>query len=113
MFGVFIFIVIEVILNAVDNVSYQLLTDEAKIQYDIDKAKPFTQSELYKKWIFKISALKPIEDEKDIQLDPIDYESDIRHFFNIFKAFPLTNSEEGKLIKFKKEEFVPFENYLV
>jgi cytochrome c oxidase cbb3-type subunit 3 len=66
---IFIFIVIEVLLNAVDNVSYQLLTDEAKIQYDIDKAKPFTQSELYKKWMFKISALKPIEDEKDIQLD--------------------------------------------
>ena len=66
---IFIFIVIEVILNAVDNVSYQLLTDEAKAQYDIDKAKPFTQSELYKKWMFKISALKPIEDEKDIQLD--------------------------------------------
>jgi len=66
---IFIFIVIEVILNAVDNVSYQLLSEEAKAQFDIEKAKPFTQSEFYKKWIFKISALQPIEDEKDIQLD--------------------------------------------
>jgi cytochrome c oxidase cbb3-type subunit 3 len=66
---IFIFIVIEVILNAVDNISYQLLSDLAKAQFDIERAKPFTQSELYKKWIFKISALKPIENEKDIQLD--------------------------------------------
>ena len=66
---IFIFIVIEVILNAVDNISYQLLSDIAKAQFDIERAKPFTQSEFYKKWMFKISALKPIENEKDIQLD--------------------------------------------
>lgn len=66
---IFIFIVIEVILNAVDNISYQLLSDIAKAQFDIERAKPFNQSEFYKKWIFKISALKPIENEKDIQLD--------------------------------------------
>ena len=66
---IFIFIVIEVILNAVDNISYQLLTDIAKAQFDIERAKPFTQSDFYKKWLFKISALKPIENEKDIQLD--------------------------------------------
>jgi cytochrome c oxidase cbb3-type subunit 3 len=66
---IFIFIVIEVILNAVDNISYQLLSDIAKAQFDIEIAKPFTQSEFYKKWMFKISALKPIENEKDIQLD--------------------------------------------
>ena len=66
---IFIFIVVEVILNAVDNVSYQLLTDEAKEKFDIESAKPFTQTEFYKKWMFKISALKPIENEKDIQLE--------------------------------------------
>ena len=66
---IFIFIVIEVILNAVDNISYQLLSDIAKAQFDIERAKPFTQSEFYNKWMFKISALKPIENEKDIQLD--------------------------------------------
>lgn len=66
---IFIFIVVEVILNAVDNVSYQLLTDEAKEKFDIENAKPFTQTEFYKKWMFKISALKPIENEKDIQLE--------------------------------------------
>jgi cytochrome c oxidase cbb3-type subunit 3 len=66
---IFIFITVEVILNAVDNVSYQLLTDEAKEKFDIEYAKPFTQSEWYKKWMFKVSALQPIENEKDIELD--------------------------------------------
>lgn len=66
---IFIFIMVEVILNAVDNVSYQLLSEEAKEKYDIENAKPFTQTEFYKKWMFKISALKPIENEKDIELD--------------------------------------------
>lgn len=66
---IFIFITVEIILNAVDNVSYQLLTEEAKEKFDIENAKPFTQTEFYKKWMFKISALKPIENEKDIQLD--------------------------------------------
>ena len=66
---IFIFITVEVILNAVDNVSYQLLTDEAKEKFDIEEAKPFTQTEFYKKWMFKVSALKPIENEKDIELD--------------------------------------------
>lgn len=66
---IFIFITVEVILNAVDNVSYQLLTDEAKEKFDIENAKPFTQSEFYKKWMYKVSALKPIENEKDIELD--------------------------------------------
>jgi cytochrome c oxidase cbb3-type subunit 3 len=66
---IFIFITVEVILNAVDNVSYQLLTDEAKEKFDIEEAKPFTQTEVYKKWMFKFSALQPIENEKDIELD--------------------------------------------
>jgi len=66
---IFIFITVEVILNAVDNVSYQLLTEEAKEKFDVEKAKPFTQTEFYKKWLFKISALKPIENEKDIELE--------------------------------------------
>ena len=66
---IFIFITVEVILNAVDNVSYQLLTDEAKEKFDIEEAKPFTQTEAYKKWMFKFSALQPIENEKDIELD--------------------------------------------
>jgi cytochrome c oxidase cbb3-type subunit 3 len=66
---IFIFIVIEVILNAVDSVSYQLLSAEDKVKFDIEKDKPFTQTEEYKKWMFKISDLKPIENEKDIQLE--------------------------------------------
>ncbi len=66
---IFIFVTVEVILNAVDNVSFQLLSDEAKEKFNIEKTKPFTQSDFYKKWMFKISALKPIENEKDIQLD--------------------------------------------
>ncbi|WP_329806161.1 cbb3-type cytochrome c oxidase N-terminal domain-containing protein [Flavobacterium facile] len=66
---IFIFITVEVILNAVDNVSYQLLTEEAKEKFDIENAKPFTQTEFYKKWMFKVSALTPIENEKNIELE--------------------------------------------
>ena len=36
---IFIFIVIEVILNAVDSVSYQLLSAEDKVKFDIEKDK--------------------------------------------------------------------------
>ena len=66
---IFIFIAIELILNAVDKVTYELLTDEAKKEFDIENVKPFTQSAFYKKWLHKISDLKPIENEKDIELD--------------------------------------------
>lgn len=69
VFLIFIFITIEIILNAVDNVSYQLLSDEAKAKFDIESKKSFTQTEFYKKWMHKISDLKPIENEKDIELD--------------------------------------------
>ena len=51
---IFIFIAIELILNAVDKVSYELLSDEAKKEFDIENAKPFTQSAFYKKWLHKI-----------------------------------------------------------
>lgn len=66
---IFVFITVEVISKAVDNISYHLLTDEDKVKFDIENAKPFTQSAVYKKWMHKISDLKPIENEKDIELD--------------------------------------------
>lgn len=66
---IFIFIAVELILNAVDKISYELLSDEAKKEFDIENAKPFKQSAFYLKWKFKISDLKPIENEKDIELD--------------------------------------------
>lgn len=66
---IFVFIAVEVITKAVDSISYHLLTDEDKVKFDIEDAKPFTQSEVYKKWMHKISDLKPIENEKDIELD--------------------------------------------
>lgn len=69
VFLIFMFITVEVIMKALDSVSYHLLTEEDKVKFDIESAKPFTQTETFKKWMFKISALKPIENEKDIQLD--------------------------------------------
>lgn len=69
VFLIFMFITVEVIVKAVDNISYHLLTEEDKEKFDIESEKPFTQTEFYKKWMFKISALKPIENEKDIELD--------------------------------------------
>ncbi|NHM01459.1 cbb3-type cytochrome c oxidase N-terminal domain-containing protein [Flavobacterium difficile] len=69
VFLIFMFITVEVIMKALDSVSYHLLSEEDKVKFDIESAKPFTQTETFKKWMFKISALKPIEQEKDIQLD--------------------------------------------
>ncbi|CAM4394870.1 cbb3-type cytochrome c oxidase N-terminal domain-containing protein [Flavobacterium terrigena] len=69
LFLIFMFITVEIIMKALDSISYHLLTAEDKEIFDIESVKPFTQSAFYKKWMFKISALKPIENEKDIQLD--------------------------------------------
>ena len=68
-FYLIVFALTEYFIDSGDRISYQLLSDIAKAQFDIERAKPFTQSDFYKKWLFKISALKPIENEKDIQLD--------------------------------------------
>lgn len=65
----FTLIAIEVVLNSVDNVSYQLMSEEEKKAYDEELTKPLTESSEFKKIMFKFTDLKPLEQEKDLELD--------------------------------------------
>lgn len=66
---IFLLIAIEVVLNSVDKVSYQLLTPEEKAQYDLEQTKPIAQQEAFKKWMKKFTASKSINEEADVLLD--------------------------------------------
>ena len=66
---IFLLIAIEVVLNSVDKVSYQLLTPEEKAQYDLEQTKPIAQQEAFKKWMKKFTASKSIHEEADVLLD--------------------------------------------
>ncbi|MEY2701603.1 MAG: Cytochrome c oxidase, cbb3-type, subunit [Bacteroidota bacterium] len=66
---IFLLIAIEVVLNSVDKVSYQLLTPEEKAQYDLEQTKPIAQQEAFKKWMKRFTASKSIHEEADVLLD--------------------------------------------
>ncbi len=66
---IFLLIAIEVVLNSVDKVSYQLLSPEEKEQYDLEQTKPIAQQEAFKKWMKKFTASKSINEEADVLLD--------------------------------------------
>lgn len=69
--GVFLFllIAIEIVINAVDNVTYHLLTEEQKKQLKEAQALPFTESNFYKGLLKKLTRSKSIEQEADVMLD--------------------------------------------
>jgi len=69
--GVFLFllIAIEIVVSAVDKVTYHLLTEEQKKQLDEAQSLPFTESEFYKGIIKKLTRSKEIEQEADVLLD--------------------------------------------
>jgi cytochrome c oxidase cbb3-type subunit III len=69
--GVFLFLLvaIEIVLNAVDNVTYHLLTDEQKKQIEEAQSVPFTESKFYQGLVEKLTRSKGIEQEKDVLLD--------------------------------------------
>ncbi len=69
--GVFLFllIAIEVVVSAVDRVTYELLTDEQKKQLEAAQSIPFTESEFYLRWMKKLTRSKEIEEEQDVLLD--------------------------------------------
>ncbi len=69
--GVFLFLLvaIEIVLNAVDKVTYHLLTDEQKKQLDEAQSVPFTESKFYQNLVEKLTRSKGIEQEKDVLLD--------------------------------------------
>ena len=69
--GVFLFllIAIEIVVSAVDNVTYHLLTDEQKQQLKEAQALPFTEGKFYQSLVAKMTRSKAIEQEQDVMLD--------------------------------------------
>lgn len=69
--GVFLFllIAIEIVISAVDRVTYLLLTEEQKKQLEEAQALPFTESTFYKNIMKKLTRSKAIEQEADVMLD--------------------------------------------
>ncbi|MEC4005386.1 cbb3-type cytochrome c oxidase N-terminal domain-containing protein [Flavobacterium sp. SUN052] len=69
--GVFLFLLvaIEIVVSAVDTVTYHLLTEEQKKQLDEAQSLPFTESEFYQNIIKKLTRSNKIEQEADIMLE--------------------------------------------
>ena len=69
--GVFLFllIAIEIVIDAVDKVTYHLLTDEQKEQLANAQSVSFTESTWYQNMVSKLTRSKEIEREEDIMLD--------------------------------------------
>ncbi|WP_445713110.1 cbb3-type cytochrome c oxidase N-terminal domain-containing protein [Flavobacterium sp.] len=69
--GVFLFllIAIEIVIDAVDKVTYHLLTEEQKNQLANAQSVSFTQSQWYQNLVKKLTRSKEIEREEDIMLD--------------------------------------------
>ncbi|UOX33333.1 c-type cytochrome [Flavobacterium sediminilitoris] len=65
--GVFLFLLvaIEIVISAVDKVTYQLLTEEQKKQLEEAQSISFTESKFYK----SLTRSKSIEQEADVMLD--------------------------------------------
>lgn len=69
--GVFLFLLvaIEIVVSAVDKVTYHLLTDEQKKQLEEAQSVPFTDSKFYQGIMSKLTRSKQIEQEADVMLD--------------------------------------------
>lgn len=69
--GVFLFllIAIEIVIDAVDKVTYHLLTDEQKEQLANAQSVSFTESKWYQNLVSKLTRSKEIEREEDIMLE--------------------------------------------
>jgi cytochrome c oxidase cbb3-type subunit 3 len=65
----FLLIAIELVVSAVDNVTYHMLTDEQKKQLNEAQSVPFTESAFYKNILNKLTRTKAIEQEADVMLD--------------------------------------------
>lgn len=68
VFILFLMIIIQIILNAIENVMFQTLSDEAKARYLEDKGKTW-EWKWAKKTYKKLLGSKPIEAEQEIILD--------------------------------------------
>ena len=65
----FLLIAIEIVVSAVDNVTYHLLTEEQKKQLEEAQSIPFTESKFYQNLLNKLTRSKEIEQEADVMLD--------------------------------------------
>jgi len=65
----FLLIAIEIVVSAVDNITYHLLTEEQKKQLDEAQSIPFTENAFYKNILNKLTRTKAIEQEADVLLD--------------------------------------------
>jgi len=65
----FLLIAIEIVIKAVNNITYHLLTDEQRAELDKEENLSFTESTFYKDLMKKLTRSKPIEQEADVMLD--------------------------------------------
>ena len=65
----FLLIAIEITMNAVDNITYQLLTEEQKIQLNEANNLSFKDSEWYKKLMEKLTKTEPLANENQLLLE--------------------------------------------
>lgn len=81
--GVFLFllIAIEIVVSAVDKVTYHLLTDEQKKQLEEAQSLPFTEGAFYQGVMKKLTRSKDLEEEHDVMLNH-DYDG-IRELDNV------------------------------
>jgi cytochrome c oxidase cbb3-type subunit 3 len=77
----FLLVAIEIVVSAVDKVTYHLLTDDQKKQLEEAQSIPFTESKFYQGIMNKFTRSKDIEQESDILLDH-DYDG-IRELDNV------------------------------
>lgn len=77
----FLLIAIEVVVNAVDKVTYHLLTDDQKKKLDDAQSLPFTEGKFYQGIMSKLTRSKTVEQEADVMLDH-DYDG-IRELDNV------------------------------
>ena len=69
--GVFLFLLvaIEIVVSAVDKVTYHLLSEEQKKQLEEAQSLPFTEGAFYQGIMKKLTRSKEIEEEHDVMLD--------------------------------------------
>lgn len=69
--GVFLFLLvaIEIVVSAVDKVTYHLLTEEQKKQLEEAQSIPFTEGKFYQGIVQKLTRSKEMEEEHDVLLD--------------------------------------------
>ena len=66
---VFLLIAIEITMKAIDNITYQMLTEEQKEQLAVASTVSYKESEWFKNLMQKLTKTEPIENELDILLD--------------------------------------------